>query len=200
MWVQHGDTSNVTSMGRSVAILAIGLCLGCMDDRAQQATDNDDPIQPDPRSLAIIERLKLGTLQTVPPEGLHVEYDSDGQSGDRSFRCTAQGPLNEIDVTFLYPGRDRAGKTLREFSSREHPLQRVTIDNDLYTTRDTMDVNIVYTELNSTVEFLCPVDTPGFLLILSTPMNWTGRIVGEWQFVQLVSFTENRVYELAIPA
>lgn len=115
-----------------------------------------------------------------------------------SYRCTAQDTQRELEVFALYPGNAGPKAVDREFFSHGRPLQRVTVDNDLFTTQDTMHVHIVYNE-EGTVDFRRPVGDTHYLLIYSTPMNWVGRMVSEWRFVQLVAFDEGRIYELALP-
>jgi hypothetical protein len=135
-----------------------------------------------------------------PWPDVDVAYSADSLADgwQRSFHCTTKGMAGGFEITFLYPGSPKSGPAKREFVSNGRPFRRVTVDNDLFTASETMDINIIYTELDHASDFLYPAGDTSYLVIFSTPMRWVGRMVSEWQFVQLISFEEECVYELAI--
>lgn len=150
----------------------------------------------------ILEGLKNGTLSTEPWSDIQVMYDVDSvlYGWQRRFRCTSNDTVGSFSLDFLYPESAKRSPAKRLVESKGRSFRMVTVPNDLFSPRDSMDINIIYSELYRKGDFLRPVGNAQYLLVISTPMNWTGRMVAEWRFVQLISFEEECVYELAIPA
>lgn len=190
-------------MVRLFAILAVGLLLGCADHTSVGKEPRDTQgTAMSARTRAILDSLKAGNLSTIHWSHVHVEYgvDSVTDGWQSSFRCRSTDTAGGFDVTFLFPGAGEHNVTKRMVESHGSRLRMCTVANDLFNEQDTMDITIYYTELDTTSDFLRPANDRNYLLIYTTPMNWVGNMVSEWQFVQLVSFDEGYVYELAIPA
>ncbi|HMQ70832.1 MAG TPA: hypothetical protein PKC58_17785 [Ignavibacteria bacterium] len=130
-----------------------------------------------------VETLQGGELINDPD----IKFTS-GYSDDFSF-TRYQLSYKEINIDFIDTVYEKSKVDKRNLYLNNKRLNVCNIKSDAFNL-DSMEVHVVYTES----EIYAFRNNPFYLLIVSHPMNWVGRMTS-FSFFQLINLKEKTVVE-----